>query len=611
VKGISFGFRHRIAFRVTSVFLALFAVTTAVAVFVVREFVRRDLRMGTRQDLVKAMGRMEADLNQMRGEVSLFARILANSAMIPQETPQLGEAAVQISLVEQARARGIEIARYRWDEPGVRSKVYLERGFAGIPTVDYVLDAGSPDKLHLVAVVPMGGSGNDRRVATASTSLGRDYMRRNRPVLEGDIALMAKGHLVSSASACAECLDCLRKILHDGRNWDLIEGGKAISFAFDCNPDSYAGIAVPLRAFDGQTVAAVLFRSTAGEKRALSLTTLGIAGGGAGFAAVMAAVFFLLAKRAVRPLTELTRLSAEISEGRYGETIPVHGEGEVAMLATSFNRMNVSLKNAMDEISDWNRRLESRVREKTQELEEIHRRMIDVEKLAAMGQLAAGVAHELNNPLSGIMGYSEIALEQFKDRPPEKVTPPEVARMIGYFGHIESLSQRCRNIILDMLKFARQHTEEIKEIRLNEVIRQTLVFLEKQISRGRIELVTDLPEGLPAILGNPLQLQQVFTNLVINAVQAMPSGGTLAVRTRRRGGSLEVDFSDGGPGIEPEHLHRIFEPFFTTKPVGEGTGLGLSVSYGIVKHHGGDIRVSSEPGKGATFTVALPLSAPA
>jgi two-component system NtrC family sensor kinase len=325
----------------------------------------------------------------------------------------------------------------------------------------------------------------------------------------------------------------------------------------------------------------------------------------------MMIAFFLLTTRAFRPLTELTRLTGGILDGRYGETIAVEGKGEVADLAHAFNRMSISLERANSEISEWNRMLESRVEDKSNEIEKIHRQMVEVEKLAAMGQLAAGVAHELNNPLTGIMGYSEIALEIYRNKPPEAITPQDAAKMIAYFGHIEALSQRCRVIILDMLKFARAHTEEFHDIHLSETVRQTLVFLEKQLARSNVKVAADLPENLPFIRGNGLQMQQVFTNLILNAAQAMPGGGTLKIRTRRKGNVLEAEFVDHGTGIGPDHLHRIFEPFFTTKPVGEGTGLGLSVSYGIVKHHGGEIRVASEPGKGSTFTVILPLPAQA
>jgi two-component system NtrC family sensor kinase len=322
----------------------------------------------------------------------------------------------------------------------------------------------------------------------------------------------------------------------------------------------------------------------------------------------MAAVFFLLTSRAIRPLKNLTRLAAEISEGRYGETIPVHGDDEIADLTRAFNRMSGSLDQAMRENSEWNRTLGQRVEEKTRELEKFHRGMVDVEKLAAMGQLAAGVAHELNNPLSGIMGYSELALELFREKKPADVAPQDVERMLTYFGHIDELSQRCRAIILDMLKFARTNDEKQEDMQLNDLLRQTLVFVAKQLKQGKVDIESTLDEDLPTVRGNAMQLQQVFTNLILNGAQAMPEGGTLTIRTRREGDRLEAVVSDTGEGIAPENLHRIFDPFFTTKPVGEGTGLGLSVSYGIVRRHGGMIEVESEPGKGAAFRVVLPVS---
>jgi two-component system NtrC family sensor kinase len=344
---------------------------------------------------------------------------------------------------------------------------------------------------------------------------------------------------------------------------------------------------------------------------ALRHTTWGVVGGGVAFSMAMGVAFFLLISRAVLPLRELTRLTAGISAGRYGETVPVRGEDEVGELALAFNRMSVSLKQAMEEISEWNRLLETRVVEKTQELEKVHGRMVEVEKLAAVGQLAAGVAHELNNPLSGIMGCAGVALELHKNRPPGAMTPQDTEKMIGYFRQIEMLSQRCRTIIVDMLTFARQHKEEPQEIQVNDVIRQTLAFLDKQLEKGKVNVATDFQEGIPVFVGNPLQLQQVFTNLILNAAQAMQNGGNILICTRRSGNTVEAEVRDNGRGIPEKDLHRIFEPFFTTKPVGEGTGLGLSVSYGIVKRHGGDILVDSEPGKGSAFTVILPITEPA
>ncbi len=603
-------FRKSITYRITGAFLVLLVVTTIGMVVTITYFVERDLAEGTRNSLVDAMGRLESDLFQLRNEISLFAQLSARSEII-QTSQDIGGATgttLQITLIEQSRTRGIEMNQYIWGSDDSMQSGLLGRGFAGIPTVDYVFQGGGTGRLHIVAVAPATPMGVNRSVATASISLGRDFLRQKRASLGGDIAIVARDEIVSSSSTCQECMACLKKDLLNTREWSILEAGKSVYFTFDCSPESQAAIAMPARTFDGKTIAFVLMRSRGDEKRALYHATLGASAGCVAFSLCMGAAFFLLTSRVLRPLRDLTRLSGVISEGCYGETLPVKGEGEVADLAMAFNRMSVSLSQAMQEISDWNRLLESRVDEKTRELEKIHQQMIEVEKLASMGQLAAGVAHELNNPLSGIMGYAEIALELYKDKPPHQVTSADTAKMIAYFSNIEVLTRRCRGIILDMLKFARQHTEELKEIQLSEVVRQTLVFLEKQMNRSKVKVITDLPEDLPFIKGNALQLQQVFTNLILNAVQAMPGGGTLVIRTRLNGQMLEAEFSDSGTGIDPENLHRIFEPFFTTKPVGEGTGLGLSVSYGIIKHHGGDIRVTSEPGKGSTFTVFLPMS---
>jgi two-component system NtrC family sensor kinase len=191
------------------------------------------------------------------------------------------------------------------------------------------------------------------------------------------------------------------------------------------------------------------------------------------------------------------------------------------------------------------------------------------------------------------------------------MTPQDTEKMIGYFRQIDVLSKRCRTIIVDMLTFARQHKDEPQEIQVNHVIGQALAFLDRQLDKGRVTVVTDFQEELPVLVGNPLQLQQVFTNLVLNAAQSMEDGGNILICTRQADSTVEVEVQDNGKGISTEDLRRIFEPFFTTKPVGKGTGLGLSVSYGIIKRHGGDILVDSKPGEGSAFTVILPIRKPA
>lgn len=598
--------RKHLAFRLAAAFALLLVAVSVAGILLLRTVIKRDLENATRRELVSSMANLVSDLGQARQEVSILADLMASSSDesgAGRETSPL-----TISLVEKARSLNIEVDEVRQAEVTKEYGDLLRRAFAGMPTVDYVLSGGSPKRVSIVAAVPVG-SGSERRVITASMPIGRQFLRQEKDALGGDISLFLKDEQIATSSTCYSCMQCIKETLFTAAGWRLLEGGKPLYFIFDCNPDPQAVVVTPLHTFDGRVLAVGFSRSRTGESLALFHTTIGIVGGALAFAAVTAVVFLLLIVQALRPLKKLTRLAGEISEGRYGETIPVGGEDEVGELAGAFNRMSLSLDGAVREISAWNRTLEQRVAEKTRELEKLHLGMVEVEKLAAMGQLAAGVAHELNNPLSGIMGYSELGIELFRDKPRAEITPADVDRMITYFGHIDELSQRCRSIILDMLKFARQHDEEIADVHLNDLLERTLVFVAKQLKQGHIELVRELYPELPVIRGNPMQLQQVFTNLILNASQAMPEGGGLTVRTGLSGETVFISVSDTGKGIPPEFRHRIFDPFFTTKPVGEGTGLGLSVSYGIVKRHGGEIRVESEPGAGATFTVVLPISA--
>lgn len=269
------------------------------------------------------------------------------------------------------------------------------------------------------------------------------------------------------------------------------------------------------------------------------------------------------------------------------------------------------------------KKLESQVQEYTRNLEKTNRelenalkslketqvQLIQVEKMAAVGQLAAGVAHELNNPLGGILGYSQFALEKVNQKPLGQFGPEDTADFLQYLRDIEQQTKRCRAIIQNLLKFSRSsRKEEFESTDLNQVVNETLTFTRHQVEKSKVKLVLSLQENLPPIPGHASQLQQVFTNLILNAVQAMPQGGTLTVSTavHQQQDEIHISFADTGEGIAEENLDKIFEPFFSTKKVGEGTGLGLSVSYGLIRNHGGEIKVTSRTGEGTVFTVVLP-----
>ncbi|HEY5995819.1 MAG TPA: ATP-binding protein, partial [Candidatus Deferrimicrobiaceae bacterium] len=522
------------------------------------------------------MSNLDADLAQARQDVALYAQLMAGSSSDDLAASR-GTSPVAIVLLEKARSRNIEIDEVRESAIPKAYGDLLRRAFAGMPTVDYFLSPDMSTRLSIVAAVPVGGPSN-RRVITASMPIGSRFLFQEKRALSGEVSIFTREELLSTSSVCSSCIACIKDVMSDGANWHLIEGGKPLYFHFDCKPEPQAAVALPFRTFDGRFVAVTFSRSRGGEALALYHTTMTIVVGTLAYALVVGGLFGILVVRAIRPLKQLTRLAGEISEGRYGETIPVQGDDEVAELAGAFNRMSMSLDQAVRENQAWNQTLENRVAEKTSELEKFQLGMIEVEKMAAMGQLAAGVAHELNNPLSGIMGYSELAIELFRDKPRESITAADIDRMLAYFGSIDELSQRCRAIILDMLKFAREHDEEISDVQVNDLLQRTLVFVQKQLTEGSIEIERDLDDGIPVIRGNAMQLQQVFTNLILNAAQAMPEGGRLTLRTGRTPEAITVAVSDTGSGIPPDLLQRIFDPFFTTKPVGEGTGLGLSVS---------------------------------
>jgi signal transduction histidine kinase len=238
--------------------------------------------------------------------------------------------------------------------------------------------------------------------------------------------------------------------------------------------------------------------------------------------------------------------------------------------------------------------------EAEQELLRFRDQLWHADRLATLGQLAAGVAHELNEPLGNILGFAQLAQK----------TPnlPHAAK--EDMRKIEAAALQGREIIKKLLVFARQTPPQIKRVNLNQVIEEGLYFFRARCAKQGIELVLELEPGLPELIADPAQLNQALVNLVVNALQAMPEGGRLTLRTETHGAHLSLSVEDTGVGISEEVMGKIFAPFFTTKDVGEGTGLGLPVVHGIVSAHGGSIRVESKEGEGTRFEVHLPLVRP-
>ncbi len=293
-----------------------------------------------------------------------------------------------------------------------------------------------------------------------------------------------------------------------------------------------------------------------------------------------------LAKSIVTPIRDLERVTKKIARGDFGEALQVKGRDEISLLAESFNAMEAKLDHAMTALDDI-----------IKQLQEKQAQLVEAEKLASIGKLAAGIAHEINNPLTSVLTFSNLMLEQ---------CPPDDPRY-GRLRLMVKETDRARTIVRQLLNFGRESVIKPVKININQPVTEIAESLVAQEAFKNMELSLQLADGLPEVYADPAQFGQVVLNILLNAIHAVTPPGKIGVTTRLNGKNVEVLFSDTGKGIPEEHLHKIFDPFFTTKDASRGTGLGLAVSYGIIKKHGGDIAVESTVGKGTVFTVRLPV----
>ena len=333
-----------------------------------------------------------------------------------------------------------------------------------------------------------------------------------------------------------------------------------------------------------------------------------------GLTAALAVVIFIAVILVVnhlvyQPLEDLEAGARLVSAGDRTNLIPVRRPDEIGHLAESFNRMTLALQRSEHDLAEWAHTLEQKVEEKTVELRLAQAQTVQAEKLASVGLLAAGIAHEINNPLTGILTFSHLV----------RANLPEGSSEAEDMDIIIRETKRCAGIIRRLLDFAREKTPEVTRGDLNTVIRETIQFVEHQAGFQNVEFALELDPQLPAIRMDPNQIKQVIINLVVNARDAMDERGRLFVRSRRLPTlfspgagrravpAVELTFTDSGCGIPEADLSKIFDPFFTSKEPGKGVGLGLSVGYSIIKAHNGTIDVESEIGRGTTFRIVLPV----
>lgn len=309
-----------------------------------------------------------------------------------------------------------------------------------------------------------------------------------------------------------------------------------------------------------------------------------------------------------RPIHQLIEATRSVSSMELDNPVHVRTGGELGELAQSFDSMRRQLKTALEDLNKFTQSLETKVEERTTQLQLAHQKLLQSDRLASLGQLSASVAHEINNPIAGVLNLTSLMQRIMTN---EGVPPHRIGEFREYLRKATAETARVGRIVSDLLSFSRRSKPQRSRADLNAIIRSTLSIIDHKLSLMNVRLNLHLDENIPRVFCDTSQMQQVIINLIMNAAEAMQSkeGGIVELTTEADASrsNLRLRVSDTGDGIPEELREKIFNPFFTTKEEGKGVGLGLAVVYGIIEAHHGDIQVDSEVGKGTTFTVTLPF----
>ncbi len=466
-------------------------------------------------------------------------------------------------------------------------------GGAATVALSEVLHEGDGGDVRVVAATAVG----ERAVLAVDLPLRAVQARLDAVRRDGDFALVLVERDGRGIAGAPHLGGDLADVAAGAPVADAVAGG-------DGAARRYPGVDVvgahdPVGGFGWHVVVYEDARTALAAPRAMRRVTL-LATGGAALAAV--ALAFLFARRLAAALARLAAGARALARGDLAHRIRAAGSDEVADLGGTFDEMADQLAASRAEIEGWNRELEARVAARTEELRQAQAQLVEAQKLAALGQLGAGVAHEINNPLGGVIGHVQLLLATHGAEHPDH----EALKCI------EDAARKASTVVHNLLRFSVQRKAPVyTSVDLNKLVRETLSLTEQLVLDAGIALELRLATPAPRVFGDAGQLGQVLLNLVSNARTATPKGGRIIVRTDGDGASGSFTVEDTGKGIAPEHKARIFEPFFTTKDEWSNVGLGLSVSFRIVSEHRGRIAVDSEPGRGARFTVAVPRDPPA
>lgn len=318
-------------------------------------------------------------------------------------------------------------------------------------------------------------------------------------------------------------------------------------------------------------------------------------------------LIFFTRRRIKDPLNAIIEASEVVATGNYSTRLDIGPNqlDDIRTLSKAFNHMLNNLESANLELQNWSRQLEYKVLKKSEELREVQNELINIEKIASLGKLSSSVAHEINNPLSGILVYAKLVQKKLRN---PHLEPEDREMVLKYLKLIEDETKRCGDIVKGLLDFSRQNQDHFEPRHLHDIVNETYSLMLHSVTIANISFTTDLAAGKDCIYCNSNQVKQAFVAILVNSTEAISGNGEIQISTRNPDEeTIRIDFTDNGSGISPENMPHIFEPFFTTKHTGTGIGLGLSIVHGIVLTHNGKIDVMSDPGKRTTLSITLPL----
>lgn len=323
---------------------------------------------------------------------------------------------------------------------------------------------------------------------------------------------------------------------------------------------------------------------------------------------LLAILVFFTKKRIKEPLNSLMNVSKAVKHGDRSQRVKISPGQlyDMQMLSITFNQMLDNLERATTELENWSQQLEYKVRKKTEELGQVQNELVNVERTASLGKLSLSVAHEINNPLSGILIYTKLVRKQIEK---SNIDPEKKKNIIKHLLMTENESKRCGNIVKGLLDFSKKDQDAFKNKKLHDILQETYDLLEHSMKIAKIMFLTDFNADNDEIYGNPNQLKQALITVLVNANEAIKENGEIIIKTYNPDRDhITVEIEDNGNGIPEEVLPQIFEPFFTTKQGEKGMGLGLAITHGIIKRHKGTIDIRSELNKGTSVIITLPLS---